>query len=195
MVKREQLIAYLQKKLSPERLNHCCRVEETALQLAQEWAVDLGKVSQAALLHDICREHPEDSLLQLASKFGILIDEIEGTEPLLLHGFVGAALVKMDLEITDREVLEAISYHVTGAPGLSSVGQAVFVADFIEPGRNFEAARRLRAQWVNLSQEQLLLGVYNSTLAYLIAANMTIHPLSVAGRNELIMKGVSGING
>lgn len=195
MYDRDQLIGYLQKKLSTARLNHCLRVEQMALGLTKGLDIDSEKLSQAALLHDVCREYPGDLLLQLASKFGILIDEIEAAEPLLLHGFVGSALVKADLQIMDAEILKAISYHITGAPGLSKLAQAVFVADFIEPGRTFEAARLLRMQSLELSWEQLVLRVYNRTLEYLIRANMTIHPRSVAGRNELIMKGVNEING
>ena len=187
---REQIINYLKQHVSPARLKHCLGVESVALELGSKFGVTPEQVSPAALLHDICREYTPDSLLQLAGNFGIVIDDIERAEPLLLHGFVGAELVRRELKIQDAHILEAISFHITGAANLSPLAQLVFVADFVEPGRTFEYVRELRRLMSHLSADQLLLRVYNHTICYVIGQGYLIDRKSIEGRNQLILKGV-----
>ncbi len=187
---RNEIVRLLAETLSEPRLNHCLRVETTALELAHHFQTPLELVSPAALLHDLCREYSRDKLLKLADNFGIVIDDVEKAEPLLLHGPVAAIIVKNTMGINHPQILEAIEFHITGAPGLNRLGELIFVADFIEPGRTFEQARILREQAFQLTPEQLLLKVYNRSIEYVIKEGYLIHPRTVAGRNELIMKGV-----
>ncbi len=189
-MQRTDLIKVLANNLSEPRLNHCLRVEAMALELALHFQTPSELVSPAALLHDLCREYDRDKLLKLAGNFGIVIDDIEEAEPLLLHGSVAAAIVKNTLGINDPLVLEAISYHITGAPGLSPLARLIFVADFIEPGRTFKQARIIREQALILSPDEILLKIFNRSIEYVIKQGFLIHPRTVAGRNELIMKGV-----
>ncbi len=187
---RNEIIKILTETLSKARLDHCLRVEAIALELASHFQTPSELVSPAALLHDLCREYDRDKLLKLAAYFDIVIDDIEKAEPLLLHGPVAAAIAKTSMGIDQPSVLDAISYHITGAPKVSPLVDLVFVADFIEPGRAFEQARTLREQAFELSPDQLVLKVFNRTIDYVVKQGYLIHPRSVAGRNELIMKGV-----
>lgn len=188
---RNEIISILTKSLSGPRFNHCLRVEDMALKLASRFQTPLELVSPAALLHDLCREYNRDQLLKLAGNFGIVIDDIEKAEPLLLHGSVAAAIAGTSMGIDDRFVLEAVQFHITGSPGASPLTNLIFVADFIETGRTFEQARILREQAFELSPDELVLKVFNRTIEYVIRQGFLIHPRSVAGRNELIMKGVT----
>jgi len=187
---RNEIIKLLTETLSKNRLNHCLRVEAMGLELASHFQTTPELVSPAALLHDLCREYNRDKLLKLAAYFGIVVDDIEKVEPLLLHGSVAAAVAKTNLNIDNPLVLEAIEFHITGAPGVSPLAKLIFVADCIEPGRTFEQARILREQALKLSPDQLVLKVYNRTIEYVVNQGYLIHPRTVAGRNELIMKGV-----
>ncbi len=189
-MKRTEIINVLSDNLLEPRLNHCLRVEAMALELASYFKTPMELVSPAALLHDLCREYDRDKLLKLAGNFGIVIDDIEKAEPLLLHGSVAAEIVKTSMGIDHPLILEAISFHITGGPGISSLASLIFVADFIEPGRTFEQARIIREQAFKLTPDEIVLKVYNRTIEYVIRQGYLIHPRSVAGRNELIMKGV-----
>ncbi|HYH02437.1 MAG TPA: bis(5'-nucleosyl)-tetraphosphatase (symmetrical) YqeK [Bacillota bacterium] len=189
-LERIEIIRVLRSRVSENRFQHCLGVEAIALQLATRFGVSETLVSPAALLHDLCREYPADLLLKLATKFDIVIDNIELDEPMLLHGVVGAMLARDELGIKEPLILEAITYHITGAPQLSALGQLIFVADMIEPGRKFKLAEQLRRAAFEIAPEQLLLKIYNHTIEYLIRRGYTIHPRTVAGRNELIQKGV-----
>lgn len=185
---RDQIVAYLKNRLSEPRFKHCLGVESVSLKLAARFGVDPEQVSYAALLHDLCREYQPDSLLKLAINFGIVIDDIEKSEPLLLHGAVGAGLAHRELGIDNPVILEAITYHITGAAGVGPLARLIFIGDFIEPGRTFEQARILRDEADKLSPDQLLLMVYNRTITYVINRNYLLHPRSLEGRNELIRK-------
>ena len=193
-LERRQIIAFLSGRLSEARLNHCLRVEEVALQLAERFDAPTELVSPAALLHDVCREEPPDLLLKLASKFGIVISDIERAEPLLLHGAVGAALLREEWGFTEPTVLEAVTYHITGAPRLSPLAKLVFVADAIEPGRNYPRAQQLREEALQVAPDRLLLHIYDQTITYLIKEKYRIHPRTVAARNELLKKGVISLS-
>lgn len=187
---RAQIIDNLRRNVSEKRLAHCLRVEETALNLAPRFGLGPELVSPAALLHDLCREYAEDLLLKLAANFGIVIDEIEKVEPILLHGSVAAALARNELGINHPDILEAITFHITGGPKVSNLAKLIYIADFIEPGRTFPEAAILRDASLQIDPQLLLLKVYNRTLEFLVRKNYMIHPLGIAGRNELLMKGI-----
>jgi predicted HD superfamily hydrolase involved in NAD metabolism len=188
---RAQIIHNLSLHVSQARLAHCLRVESTAQMLASRFNVEPELVAPAALLHDLCREYTEDSLLKLAGNFGIVIDDIEKAEPVLLHGSVAAALTRTELGIDNPDVLEAISFHITGGPGVSALAKLIYIADFIEPGRAYQVAGILREEALQIEPEQLLLKVYDRTLDFLVRKSYLIHPRGIAGRNELIMKGIT----
>jgi predicted HD superfamily hydrolase involved in NAD metabolism len=187
---RVWILDKLRNSVSKERLAHCLRVEDTALALAAKFDVEPEVVTPAALLHDLCREYTDDLLLKLAINFGIVIGDIERAEPILLHGAVAAVLARNELGIQHPDILEAITLHITGGPGVSNLTKLIYIADFIEPGRTFPAAVILREASPRISPDQLLLKVYNRTLEFLIYKNYQVHLLGVAGRNELLMKGI-----
>lgn len=187
---RSDILDYLSRYVSKARLDHCLGVEEIALKLAPRFHVPLEQASPAALLHDLCREFDPELLLKLAANFGIVIDDIEKAEPLLLHGPVAAMKVREDLKISQTEILEAIQYHITGAANISALSQLIFIADFIEPGRANEPAKILRNEAFSTEPEQLLLKVYNYAMIYVISQGYLVHPRTLEGRNQLIMKGI-----
>lgn len=190
ILNRSDILDYLSRYVSKARLTHCLGVEEIALKLAPRFNVLPEQVSPAALLHDLCREFDPELLLKLAANFGIVIDDIEKAEPLLLHGTVAALKVREELGIIQPEILEAIQYHITGAASISALTQLIFIADFIEPGRVNEPAKVLRNEAFLLEPEQLLLKVYNYSMIYVINQGYLIHPRTMEGRNQLIMKGI-----
>jgi HD superfamily phosphohydrolase YqeK len=46
-------------------------------------------------------------------------------------------LLEHELRIKDREILEAVRVHTTGFPGMSTLAKVVYLADCLEPGRDF----------------------------------------------------------
>jgi len=173
------------RHLSSARWSHTVGVAETAVTLAVAHGVDPFSARLAGLLHDYARELPPAVLVALAREHHLGIDAVEAREPLLLHGRVGAALVRERFGVGDPDLLAAIAMHITGAPQMSLLARIIFLADFCEPGRTFAAARQARETAGNDLPEALLIA-YDTIIAYIVADGYLLHPLTVAARNELL---------
>lgn len=138
----EKADALTRDRLSEKRYTHTLRVADTAEHLAKTHGQDPAKARLAALLHDAAREEPEP--LALAIKWEVPAGDFELDRPILLHGPLAAEMAHRDLGIEDGEVLEAIKDHTTGEPGMSRVALALYVADKIEPGRDYPEVERFR---------------------------------------------------
>lgn len=173
--------------MSPERFLHSLGVRDTARGLALKYGADVEKASLAGLIHDYARDMEDSLLLEKAREFGIPVSEVERLAPALLHGPVGAGLVARELGIDDEEVLRAVASHTTGGPAMTLLEQIIYVADYIEPGRDFPGVDELReATWRDLDRGTLQ--AFEHTLYYLLDRKMFIHPATVEGRNFLLMK-------
>lgn len=124
-------------QVGEKRRKHIARV----VALLDEWAEAMRLSSDerdawraAGIHHDALRDAPEDQLRHLA---GDATREVE-----ILHGPAVATLLAAAGGFSPG-VLSAIRYHTVGSPEWDRTGRALFMADFLEPGRNF--ARRDRA--------------------------------------------------
>lgn len=185
MDKLEEYKAILQKRLSAKRYTHTVNVAQSAVKLAQMYDVDVDKAYLAGLLHDYARNLSPNELLDIAQANDLLTDHAEIVKPDLLHGAVGAFLLKKEGLLTDGEVLNAICYHTTGHPQMSRLAKVIYVADYIEPGRKFSGVEELRAAAYEDLDYGVLAGL-NHTLQYLIQSDAFIHPLSIAARNRML---------
>jgi predicted HD superfamily hydrolase involved in NAD metabolism len=138
------LEARLKSKLPPERFEHSQRVVECAEELGQHYKLNLGKVRQAALLHDCSRYLDRPGMLKLAEELGLKIDPIERLEPKLLHARLSAEIARRDFKISDPEVLAAIAQHTIGAENMSLLSQIIYLADHMEEDRDFMGVSRIR---------------------------------------------------
>lgn len=176
----------LAQALKPKRFEHTLAVCETGVLLAENYGVDEIKTAIACLLHDSGREFSGDQYLFKAREFGLPVDAVEEQQTILLHAKLGAYLAKEKYGVTDPEILEAITFHSTGKAGMSELAKIVFVADMIEPQRNFPGVDELRKlAYVNL--DAAMLAGYDSTIMHLIRKGQLIHPACIEGRNELII--------
>lgn len=135
---------FAKSRLSDKRYAHTLRVSDTAGRLAHIHGLDVYRTRLAALLHDAARELSRDEFLRLAEEWRLSLGEPERESPKLLHGPIAAELAHRKLGIKDVEVLEAVRVHTTGAPGMSGLALAVYVADKIEPARDYPSVARLR---------------------------------------------------
>lgn len=131
-------------RLSKKRYAHVLGVADTAESLARTHGLSPLRTRLAALLHDVARESGQEELLESARLYGIEMGGYEGDSPMLLHGPVAAEVARRELGVEDPEVLEAVRVHTTGAPKIGSIALAVYVADKIEPGRDYPSVGRLR---------------------------------------------------
>lgn len=126
----------LAKSLSTHRYQHTLGVMHTACALAMAHSYPLQKARIAGLLHDCAKNLSNEKLREIACQEGIPISKGEERAPQLLHAKVGAHLAREVYGVDDPAVLRAIRLHTTGSPAMGLLDKIIFVADYIEPGRD-----------------------------------------------------------
>ena len=129
--------------LVPSRVPHVAGCEEEALRLAERWGVNLDDAREAAILHDITKRLNMYEHLRVLEDRAIWIGKLEYAEEKLLHSKSGAALAKDVFGVSD-EVMGAIMWHTTGRAGMSVLEKVIYLADYIEPTRDFPGVDVLR---------------------------------------------------
>jgi len=165
---RTRLFDLVAGRVSKKRLEHMLRVETLAVRLARFWGVSEEKASVASLLHDIARDEPESSLLELVedSDDPLAHEMAETSAPVVLHAPVGALIARRDFGVDDPEILRAIALHTTGAPHMDRLAMIIFLADYCESSRRFAGVGEVRSLLFS-SLETAMLRALAQTLAYL----------------------------
>ena len=126
-----------------KRIPHVIGCEEEAVRLAKRWDYSIEAAAEAGILHDITKRLGLEEQLILCSKYGILIDTLEQSSEKLLHSKTGAALSKDMFGISD-DIYSAICWHTTGKAEMSLLEKILYLADYIEPNRDFDGVDELR---------------------------------------------------
>lgn len=126
----------MQKELEPKRYEHTLGVAYTAANLAAVHGDDVEKALVAGMLHDCAKCLSHKKQISLCAKNHIQLSELEkAKDSPLLHAKAGSILAREEYGITDENILNAICYHTTGRPQMSSLEKIIYIADYIEPGR------------------------------------------------------------
>ena len=126
----------LSKYLDEDRFEHTLGVMFTCASLAMVHGYDLKDAQAAGLLHDSAKCIPNKKKLKMCAEHNIPVTPFEKEHPFLLHAKLGAYVARAKYGITDEEILSSITFHTTGKPEMSTLEKIVYIADYIEPGRN-----------------------------------------------------------
>lgn len=170
-----ELDRHLSATLTPSRYSHSLGVAETARNLAYIYGVSTDKAYLAGLSHDLARELSDQDVIRLAAEWGTPPTELERSRPVLLHGKASARLLERDWGVTDAEVLDAVACHTVGKAEMGPLAKILFVADFIEPGREYHS---LVAGWnpETLSLDTLLARIVSLIRDHLIQTGKALAP-------------------
>lgn len=183
---RENLMQKIQMRMSEQRFKHVLGVEETAVALAKKYGASPEKASIAALTHDYAKERPDEEFKMVIVRDGF-DPELLNYNNAIWHGLVGASFVERELGITDAEILHAIRVHTTGAAKMSLLDKIIYVADYIEPGRDFPGVQDARAiAWTDL--DEAVAFETKHTLAHLLAQEQQIYPKTIETYNYWVAK-------
>lgn len=181
----DKLFKVLRGRLSEETCIHSRGVGRVARELAQKEGMAGERGLLAGMLHDYAREMSEASLVGEARRFNIHMDPIMKVHPILLHGPVGAALIREELGIEDPGVLEAVCCHTCGRGDMGPLAQIIYAADIIEPSRDFPGVEELRRN-IRENFQKGLVKVVESTINYVLRQGYLLHPGTVDFWNELM---------
>ena len=158
----------------PDRRAHAARAAE----LMTSWATTLElsnreiiRWTAAGHLHDALKDAPVSDLVSLAES---------GWPDPLVHGPACSTRLRED-GVRDEELLLAITYHSTGHPEFGVLGEFLYMADFLDPGRRFLAAEReeLRGR-LPTDRDSVLLEVLRHRITSLLDHGQQVLPVSLS---------------
>ena len=126
----------LQQSLQPKRYIHTLGVAYMSASLAMCYGVNHKDALIAGLLHDCAKNLPEDKMLKACLRLEIPLSECEKSIPELIHAAYGSYLARKEFGITQEDILLAVRNHTLGRPDMTVLEQIVYIADYMEPGRN-----------------------------------------------------------
>lgn len=176
---RPVALSYLKHK----RIPHVLGTEQEAIRLAERYGADVEKARVAALLHDCTKKLDMESQLALCDHYGIQLDELEQVSLKLLHSKTGAALARNVFGV-DEEIYNAIWWHTTGHANMTLLEKIIYLADYIEPSRDFPGVDKLRSVCYKDLNEGLLLGL-EMTIREMTDMGNPVHRATLEARDAL----------
>ena len=140
MERLEQVVVSL---LKANRVKHVLGCRDTAVELAKAWGADPVDAGRAGLLHDITKALDGELQLTLCGAYGKLLDDFSRKYPKTLHALTGS-LVARRIFGENNAVVSDIEFHTTGKADMSLLEAIIYVADYMEPNRDFPGVERLR---------------------------------------------------
>jgi 2-amino-4-hydroxy-6-hydroxymethyldihydropteridine diphosphokinase len=166
-------------QVSDRRRGHIARVTALLVRWSEMLALPDDERTawrDAGLLHDALRDAPEPELRRLAG------DQTSPVE--ILHGPAAATLLRANGERRES-LLEAVRWHTLGSPAWDRVGRALFMADYLEPGRPFARVERaFLAAMVPRDFDAVFREVLRNRLEWTLREDKTLHPETVMLWNQ-----------
>ncbi|HFH9920977.1 TPA: bis(5'-nucleosyl)-tetraphosphatase (symmetrical) YqeK [Streptococcus suis] len=181
---RQALLEKIRVAMKPARFQHVLGVEEVALALADQYGCDPKKASLAALLHDYAKEVEDQVFLDLIAKYDLDRDLLNWDNN-IWHGVVGAYKIAEDFGLKDEEIFQAIQRHTVGAGQMTLLDKVLYVADYIEPNREFpgvDEARRIARE----SLDKAVAYETAQTISYLAKKGIPIYPQTLETYNGYV---------
>lgn len=176
---RPVALSYLKHK----RIPHVLGTEQEAIRLAERYGADVEKARVGALLHDCTKKLDLPEQLALCERYGIPLDELERQTLKLLHAKTGAAIAR-DVFGVDEEIYNAILWHTTGRAGMTLLEKILYLADYIEPSRDFPGVDKLRTVCYKDLDAGLLMGL-EMTIGEMNALGSPVHRATIEARDAL----------
>ncbi|SDH44126.1 nicotinate-nucleotide adenylyltransferase [Pseudobutyrivibrio sp. 49] len=157
----------MKKALKPGRYIHTLGVATTAYALALKWNYPAYTAMVAGMLHDSAKCISDEERLNICESNNIPISDIERKYPHLLHGKVGAHFCSTKYNVFDPQIAHAITVHTTGCPDMNLLDEIIFVADYIEPGRDKQPRLDILRSVAYTDLDECVYMILEDSVAYL----------------------------
>lgn len=171
--------AELRKRVSEKRFEHCEGVSDAAVMLARRYGVDQDAARLAGLLHDWDKGYDDEGIRARVIDLGMedeLDPQVVAQLPGTLHGFTAARALSREFPQIPQEVIRAIERHTVGAEVMEPLDMVLYIADAIEPSRQFGRIDELRALVGEVSLEELFFETYRYWTSLLLERNRPLYP-------------------
>ena len=172
-----------------KRVRHIRGTEEEAVRLARRWGADETAARRAGILHDCTKYLTGEEHIAICQQYGVPLDDLERTAPKLLHSKTGACMARYLFGEPD-EVYQAIFWHTTAKADMTTLEKILYVADYMEPNRDFDGVERLRRLAYEDLDKALLLGV-ETTVQEMRDRQLPVHSNTLQARAWLREHGVT----
>lgn len=169
--------AFVAKRLKPSRYKHSVAVMDECVKLGERYKVDTERLAVAGLLHDIGKPLNKAELLLFLENHRLVVDDYTRNNIAIAHGRVGAIIAKEELGLKDVEMLSSIEHHTAGHGDMSIFEKIVYIADYIEPNRDFEGVDLIRAMAYKDINQSIIMAV-ESTKLFLKDQGIDMHPMT-----------------
>ena len=139
----EELEKVVISLLNPNRVAHVLGCRDTAVELARHWGANESDAARAGILHDITKAIDGPLQLTLCRSYGKILSDFSKKYPKTLHALTGS-LVAERIFGENEAVVSAICHHTTGRGDMTLLEKIIYVADYMEPCRNFPGVEELR---------------------------------------------------
>jgi len=173
----------LAKYVEQKRFKHSLGVAATAYLLAKKHGEDARLAYFTGLVHDIAKRLPLSEQLSLCD--GIKLVPDERNYPKMLHAPAGATFLKNKYNIEDEKLLNAVRFHTIGDIKMTLFDKIIYMADYIEPFRDFKGVEELRSLAFSDIDKSVIRGI-DTTVMSLIEDGLKISPYMLEVRNSLL---------
>ncbi len=180
----DKLRESVRHRLSAERFWHTIGVEDVSYELGKVFLPDKVEwLRAAALLHDIAKELSEPDQLSLVAGLGIVLSDEDLDTPATLHAFAAPGIIERDYPFyATREIMCAVYRHTLGAPRMSLFDKIIFIADYIEPSREYSSCKEVREFLFDALRESSIDNVKALNRAVFMAIEFTVISLENRGK-------------
>ncbi len=140
----EALVQTVMGLLKESRIPHVIGCAQTARELAEIWGADPRDAWRAGILHDVTKALGEQAQRQLCNCYGLQVEPFQWANHKLLHQLTGAEVAARVFG-EKPEICLAIRTHTTGCAGMNTLQKIIYIADYMEPNRDFEGVDALRS--------------------------------------------------
>ncbi|WP_105176011.1 bis(5'-nucleosyl)-tetraphosphatase (symmetrical) YqeK [Clostridium cagae] len=189
MISIEEMKLYLKDNLKKNRYNHTLGVVETAKKLAEINGISIEKAEIAAFAHDVAKNLSLEKMQSIIDKNNLELTNTEKENSNLWHSIIAPIEARNKLEIDNEEILDAIRWHTTGKENMSILTKIIYIADMIEPGRDFPGVEKIRQTTFENLDAGVLLGLTES-MKDLLNRNLIIDLNTIKARNYFLLKDI-----
>lgn len=193
----EKLSILIKPYLTEKRYRHTLSVAEEAARLGEIYLPeDINRLRAAGLLHDITKKADTKKQLQYCSEFGIIVGNNEKLSPSVFHAMTGAKTAERDFpDYTDCDIISGIRWHTTGKYGMTTFEAIIYLADYIEPTRDFDDCKKARQYFydrLSCGEDKYkvltdtMIFTFDETIRQLIESGSIIDNNTIGARNYYI---------